>query len=234
VLRLLALTALLALPHGGGTLERELAGRSSQGRPIQLYAFGPADAHFRILVVGCIHGNECAGTAITRRLLNTAAAPAGVRIYVIQNLNPDGSIRGVRQNGRGVDLNRNFPSQWQPIGTRWSPQNAGPHPSSEPETRIAQRIINRLRPNITIWFHQPQALVRAWGHSIPAARTYARLAHTPYRSIRWPNGTAPNWQNHHHPDAAAFVVELPAGTLPRTAIDRHAHAILTLRRALAR
>src|SRR5829696_590193 len=63
------LTALLALPHGGGTLERELAGRSSQRRPIQLYAFGPADAHFRILVVGCIHGNECAGTAITRRLL---------------------------------------------------------------------------------------------------------------------------------------------------------------------
>ena len=135
-------------------------------------------------------------------------------MLVVQNLNPDGFVRGVRQNGRGVDLNRNFGSEWRRIGRRWSPQHAGPRPWSEPETRLARRLVERLRPNVTIWFHQPQALVRAWGPSIGVARVYARLAGMPYRSLRWPNGTAPNWQNHRFPDDAAFVVELPAGPLP--------------------
>ena len=56
----------------------------------------------------------------------------------------------------------------------------------------------------------------------------------PYRSLRWPRGTAPNWQNHRFPDDAAFVVELPGGPLPLGAVERHVNAILGLRRALVR
>ena len=40
-------------------------GRSEQGRPIVVVRAG--DAHgTRVLVVGCIHGNECAGIAVIR------------------------------------------------------------------------------------------------------------------------------------------------------------------------
>ena len=234
MLRVLALTAALAAPLGGGHVERELAGRSVEGRPIQLYAVGPVDARFRILVVGCIHGDECAGTAVTRRLLRAAAAPVGVRLLVVQNLNPDGFVRGRRQNARGVDLNRNFGSEWRRLGRRWSPQHAGPRAWSEPETRLARSLVERLRPDVTIWFHQPQALVRAWGPSVGVARVYARLARMPYRSLRWPHGTGPNWQNHRFPGDAAFVVELPAGTLTAAAAERQVQAILGLRRAIAR
>jgi protein MpaA len=228
VLRLLAVAAALAAPLGGGPLERDLVGRSVERRPIQLYAFGPADARFRLLVVGCIHGDECAGTAVTRRLLRTAAAPVGVRLLVVQNLNPDGYVRGTRWNGRGVDLNRNFGSEWRP-GAR-----SGRRPWSEPEARLARRLVERLGPAVTIWFHQPQALVRAWGPSVGVARVYARLAGMPYRSLRWPHGSGPNWQNHRFPDDAAFVVELPAGRLSAAAAERHVHAIIGLRRALRR
>ena len=42
----------------------------------------------------------------------------------------------------------------------------GPRPFSERESRIARRLITGLQPDVTIWFHQPQALVRAWGPSI--------------------------------------------------------------------
>ena len=134
----------------------------------------------------------------------------------------------MRQNGRGVDLNRNFGSGWVPIGERWDPEYSGPRPWSERETRLARKLILQARPDVTIWYHQPQALVRAWGQSRGMARRYARLAREPYQSIPWPHGTAPNWQNHRFPGTASFVVELPAGSLSDAAAARHARAVRRL------
>jgi hypothetical protein len=34
-----------------------------------------------------------------------------------------------------------------------------------------------------------------------------------FRALPWPNGSAPNWQNHLDPRSPSFVVELPAGGL---------------------
>jgi murein peptide amidase A len=230
-LSLAALSSLVARPatESPAPPRVELLGRSVEGRPIRAIVLGDPEAERRVLVVGCIHGTECAGLAVTRRLAGEPR-PASLDLWLVHNLNPDGFALGVRQNGRGVDLNRNFPSEWRPIGHRWDPQYSGPRPLSERETRIARRLILRIRPDVTIWFHQPQALVRAWGGSVPTARRYARLAGVPYRSIRWPNGTAPNWQNHRFPGTASFVVELPPGPLLGRAAARYARAV----RALAR
>jgi murein endopeptidase len=208
-----------------------LLGRSQRGRPIYAYRLG-GPSRRRILVVGCIHGTECAGTAIVSRLRARArnSLLQGTEIWLISDLNPDGRALGVRQNGRGVDLNRNFGSEWRTGGRRWDPEYPGPRPWSERETRIARALILRLRPAETIWFHQPQGLVRAWGLSVPAARRYARLVGEPFRALRWPHGTAPNWQNHRFPGAAAYVVELPPGPLSNGSAERHAAAILELAR----
>jgi protein MpaA len=200
-------------------------GRSARGRPIRAFRAGDTTSPTRALVVGCIHGNECAGTAVTRVL---ARSSPSVDLWVVSNLNPDGFALGRRQNGRGVDLNRNFPSEWRAGGRPWDPEYPGPRPLSEPETRAAARLIRRIRPALTIWFHQPQALVRAWGPSKPAARRYARLAGMRFRAIRWPRGTAPNWQNHRFPSRSSFVVELPPGLLTRAAANRQAEAVLAL------
>jgi murein peptide amidase A len=227
VAALLAAVSVLA----GSEPERnvEVLGRSLFGRPIRAVQLTGNQPRRTILVVGCIHGTECAGMRITRRLVRRGAV-SGADLWIVHNINPDGFRLGVRQNGRGVDLNRNFPSEWRPLGTRWDPQYSGPRPLSEPETRIARRLVFRIRPDVTIWFHQPQALVRAWGQSIQTARRYARLARVPYRSIRWPRGTAPNWQNHRFPGVASFVVELPSGPLSRRAAARYAAAIRALTR----
>jgi murein peptide amidase A len=225
-----ALFAALAFVGGhDATPPVQLIGRSALGRPIRAVAYGRPDAERTVLVVGCIHGDECEGIEITRRL--ASAYPRAARLVLVHQLNPDGNRLRVRQNGRGVDLNRNFSSEWIPIGQRWDPEYSGPRRWSEPETRIARKLILRIRPDITIWYHQPQALVRAWGQSRPAARRYARLAREPYRSIRWPNGTAPNWQNHRFPGTSSFVVELPPGELPDAAARRHARAVLRLARS---
>jgi murein peptide amidase A len=204
----------------------ELLGYSVQRRPIRVHEIGDLASPRRILVVGCIHGNECAGTRITRRLVSFP--PGRIHLWVVHHMNPDGYRLRVRQNARGVDLNRNFRSEWIPIGRRWDPQYSGPRPWSEPETRIARDLIRRIRPDVTIWYHQPQGLVRAWGRSRPMARRYARLAREPYRSLRWPNGTAPNWQNHRFPGTASFVVELDPGRLTWREASRHARAVRRL------
>src|SRR5712672_3325200 len=88
-----------------------VVGHSVQHGPITLvHVAGPGP---RILVVGCIHGNEPAGIAIVRALERTHPK---ADLWLVPDLNPDGVAAGTRQNARGVDLNRNFPSLWQHLG----------------------------------------------------------------------------------------------------------------------
>jgi hypothetical protein len=49
-----------------------------------------------------------------------------------------------------------------------------------------------------------------------------------FRRIRWPHGTAPNWQNHRFPGTSSFVVELPPGTLSDRRARRHTRAVVRL------
>lgn len=222
-------------PRRPGNLLSRLAtvGRSSQGRPINLWQFGDPAWSGELLVFGCIHGDECAARKL-QPVPNGAPDPSA-DVYVVPNLNPDGRRAGSRLNGHGVDLNRNFASEWRPIGSRWDPQHSGPKPFSEPETRLAARIVRALRPEATIWFHQyrgSRPFVRAWGQSAAPARRFARLARMPFRLLRWPAGTAPNWQNHRFRGAGSFVVELPRGELGPALRSRLAKAVLRMGRSV--
>jgi len=223
VLHLVLAAALAAAAHPH---RAALLGRSVRGTPIVAFERGNPSGPRKVLVVGCIHGTECAGITVVQLLAR--AEPRGVDLWLVPNLNPDGYAAHTRQNAHGVDLNRNFGAMWAPVGHRGSLQWSGPRPFSEPETRIARRLILRLRPALTLWFHQPQALVRAWGPSIPAGRRYARLAGVPFRALAWPGGTASNWQNHLRPHETSFVVELPSGPLTPLAARPYAQALLRL------
>jgi protein MpaA len=224
------LRALLGL-HGPRLSAGVRVGRSAGGRPIVAAASGNPEAAERVLVVGCIHGTECAGMAVARRVLRGPAGcpPAGADIWTLPDIDPDGRSAGTRLNGHGVDLNRNFPAGWRPIGVPGDLEHSGPRPFSEPETRTVRAVVRALRPRLTVWFHQQaRALVRAWGPSVPAARRYARLVGLPFRRMPWPAGTAPHWQNTAFPGTSSFVVELPPGPLSPAAARRHAHAIHVL------
>ncbi|MES1247217.1 MAG: M14 family zinc carboxypeptidase [Actinomycetota bacterium] len=207
-------------------------GHSVQGRAIRPVVLGSAPPAHRLLVVGCIHGNETAGMAITRALV-AAGAERGAEIVVVPAVNPDGCLgSGARGNAHGVDLNRNFPSNWARIGRPGSLQYSGPHALSEPESRYVVSLVRALQPAVTIVFHQHEDVVRAWGHSRATARRFAALLDgvLPYRDWMWPYGTESNWQNHAFADSASFVVELPAGPVPASLVPGYVRAL----RALAR
>jgi murein endopeptidase len=192
---------------GADPPRRLMLGRSWLGRPIHAYRLGNPAAR-RLLVVGAVHGDEPAGVALTRPLLRVSP-PLDAELWVVPTLNPDGLAAGARGNARGVDLNRDFGR------------------FTQRETRIARRLIQQIRPWVSVWFHQPQGLVRAYGPSTGVARNYARLARERYRTLVWPPGTASRWQNTSL-GQRSFAVELPAGRLRNGAAARHVQALLAL------
>ena len=193
------------------------------GRPIVAAVDRAPEARLGVLVVGCIHGDETAGMRVARRLI-AAAAPPRTELRVVPTLNPDGVADRTRGNAHGVDLNRNFPFGWRPLGGL---EYSGPHPLSEPESRAARDLIRRTAPDITIWFHQPLDLVDRSGGDAAVERRYAQLAGLPLVLLRRYHGSASTWQNQTWTGSTAFVVELPA-TVSGSLIGRAARATLTL------
>ncbi|MEO9174022.1 MAG: DUF2817 domain-containing protein [Gaiellales bacterium] len=204
------------------------SGRSLRGRPIMAFHVGSTTTR-PVLVFGAIHGNEPAGIAIADALLD-AHMPAGADVWVVPDLNPDGVARDRRQNGDGIDLNRNFPYRWSPIAADGPFDYPGPRAASEPETQFAIRVIRTVRPAITIWFHQHLRVVDISGGSRAVEARFSQLVGLPLRRLpRYP-GSAPTWQNHTFPGTTSFVVELPAGVLAGPAVARYVRAIIDLTR----
>lgn len=199
-----------------------MLGHSVRGRPILARVLGPDSAARKVLLVGCIHGNECAGQAILTALAR-APVPAGVQLWLLASINPDGAAAATRQNADGVDLNRNFPYQWR--GGGGSTYYAGPRPLSEPESRAAVRLIRRIKPAVTIWYHQHEDLLDMAGGDRGLERRYAHVAHLRATCLPFLPGTATAWSNHNLPGTSAFVVELPAGPVSRAALARHLRAL---------
>ena len=68
---------------------------------------------------------------------------------------------------------------------------------------------------------------------MPAAKKFARFSNMAFAKIRWPHGTAPNWQNHRFAGTSSFVVELAPGALSKHKANRQAYAVMRLARTLA-
>ena len=194
------------------------AARSSRG-----YSGPTPAAPRKLLLVGCIHGNECAGIAILSALAR-GPCPPGVQLWLVPEMNPDGTAAGTRQNAHGVDLNRNFPFQWQRVTD--PTYDSGAAPASEPETRAAMALIRRIRPAVTIWYHQHMDLVDMAGGDRGVARRYAQVSGLPAACLGFLPGTAPSWSN--HLPAGDHVIRgraAGAGRSGPAALGRHLRAI---------
>jgi murein peptide amidase A len=210
--------ALLGLALAATTI----IGHSVEGRPITLQRLGDPAAPRKVLLVGCVHGDERAGRRLLRLIARNAVPPAGSQLLLVDDLDPDGSARGTRTDARGVDLNRNSSAGWAGAGRR---------PWSEPETRAWRDLVRRERPDVTIFYHQPLGVVDVPSvGSAALSRRYARLAHLPVRRLPTYPGSLTRWQNAKVRRGSAFVVELPRGPMSDVAVLRHAAAVFALAR----
>jgi beta-N-acetylhexosaminidase len=208
-----------------------LFGHSAEHRPLTATRVGDGPA--KVLVVGSIHGTETAGEPVIARL-RRMRPPAGVELWLVDSVNPDGVRRGTRQNAHGVDLNRNFARRWRGGGRAFDTYFPGRRAFSEPESQAVRRLVRRIRPDVTIWYHQHLRMVDVTRGSDKAlVRGYARRVGLPARTLPLLSGTATSWQNTTFPGTSAFVVELPAGRLSAHDVERHAAAVEATGEAVA-
>jgi protein MpaA len=214
-------------------VETMAVGMSVEGRPITAVRRGDPNG-LRVLVFGVIHGDEQAGLQIVA-LLKELPVPDGVDLYLVDSMNPDGVANNTRGNANGVDLNRNFPYNWGPIGAPGDGQYAGPAAESEPEARAVVELISTIRPDLVIWYHQDLfTIAPGQGRDGAIRARYAELTGLPMETITGGTytGVAAQWarnelaSNEPQP-GVAFIVEL-GPTLSAEEARMHADAVLTI------
>jgi hypothetical protein len=149
--------------------------RSVNGRHIMLHEFTPAQRPIaRILIIGGIHGDELTSVSIVFRWIERLKQPSGEAAQyqwrVIPVLNPDGLLAKppTRVNARGVDLNRNFPTddwandarRYWSVSTNRDPRRfPGTAPASEPESSWLHNEIKAFKPHVIISVHAPHSVL---------------------------------------------------------------------------
>lgn len=199
-------------------------GRSSRGRAIRAWHVGAAKPRQVLVVLGQMHGDEKAGKATAHWVRNRLRPKRGTAVWIVPTMNPDGDAAGRRQNARGVDLNRNWPtSGWQqtPRGSRyWS----GPKPGSEPETKAMMAFLRRVKPDYIASIHQPLHGIGKTGEDVAWEKRLARNLNLPrkYFGVSQGKGVSPTltgWYNHRlgrHGTATTIEYGASPGTRYRT------------------
>jgi len=202
-------------------------GRSVEGRPITAVRRGTPGGAV-VLVIGVIHGDEDDGVPILERLA-TAPVPPGVDLWLVESMNPDGQAAQRRTNANLVDLNRNFPYQWAPLGAPGDSEYGGTGPASEPETRAIVDFVTAVQPALGLWYHQDLFRISpGQGFEGQLKARYAELTGVPILRITGGTytGVAATWQRN-TVDGVSFIVEL-GPTLSAAEADAHAAAVLDL------
>ena len=183
----------------------ETYGQSVEGRPLRVARVPGGDSRTLVLIAG-VHGLEVIGPAVALRFLQrVTATPYAGTVAVVLVANPDAYVRcwesggtapyvDMRQNARGVDLNRNFPlprgarpSRWPYAGSSRPSDVAyrGRSPLSEPESKHLATTLEEIRPHAALSLHSfGGVLIHPPARDRTTWRTYGHLA----RSFRSGSG----------------------------------------------
>ncbi|MBT8114983.1 MAG: succinylglutamate desuccinylase/aspartoacylase family protein, partial [Arenicella sp.] len=149
--------------------------KSIEQFPILVREFAPLpnrEPQGRILVIGGTHGDELTSVSIIFRWIEKLNLHHSGMFHwrIAPMINPDGVLRKAasRTNQRGVDLNRNLPSDdWNQNALRYWEEKSGknkrrypgPHAASEPETQWLVDEIDTFKPDAIISVHAPFGVV---------------------------------------------------------------------------
>jgi protein MpaA len=149
-------------------------GLTSTGLPIPAYRFGSTGA--RVLILGGVHGDEIEGVWAGYGLLKefSESFPFQLQLTLVPAFNLDGVLARDRRNGRGVDLNRNLPTQdWSDkvASERYHP---GPRAGSEPENHALAKFLDEEKPHFILSLHSWKPMLNINGHCRAEAEQIAK------------------------------------------------------------
>ena len=217
-------------------------GRSVDNVPLTFYRRQSGVNGARVLVIGCIHGDEFVGNRVVD-ILRDMPLDGDIDLWTVRTMNPDGQQLRTRQNANGVDLNRNFPGNWQKIGEPGSWQYAGAASASEPEVQSLVRLGELVRPQFVIWYHQDYFRIGPGvGHDGNVRTKYASLVGLPLHELDCLcgytgdkplleavfGGTGANWaKSFQEPTGVSMTVEF-GPTLSEEDAQRNAQAVVAV------
>jgi hypothetical protein len=178
-----------------------IIGYSVSGRPLEVYSFGQGER--QMMIAAGIHGGyEWNTIALADELImhvneNPEMISSDVTLFILRNINPDGDARAHtiegRVNDHGVDLNRNFPENWQATWDRdgcwdYTKTTGGSGPGSEPETKAVMNFLSTHRVEALISYHSAALGVFPGGepweeNSIELAKALSKVTRYPYPPI---------------------------------------------------
>jgi protein MpaA len=150
-------------------------GQTSSGLPIPAFQWDMPYPH--VLIIGGVHGDEVEGVQAAYGLLNQfqKSYTYKLKMTVIPTLNLDGVLAKTRQNKRGVDLNRNLPTQdWTSdvLNPRYFP---GPEANSEIENKALTAFIEKEKPRVIFSLHSWHPLLNINGKCRKEAEAIQKL-----------------------------------------------------------
>ena len=148
-------------------------GTSFTGLPILAYQLGNPKKP-KVLLLGGVHGDEPEGVYLTYHFLAFSLTndidQCPFNITMVPTFNIDGCLKQTRTNARGVDLNRNLPTEdWSPkaAAPRYSP---GPHPASEPENQGLIDWLEKNQPELILSLHSWKPMINLNGNHLMAQK----------------------------------------------------------------
>jgi protein MpaA len=142
-----------------GQLDWEYHRKTQGNRPLMFTTFG-GDSRQIVLFLGGVHGDESPSVYLLFRLAQSLKKNPELyrdkKVIIAPLVNPDGFLSRPqkRTNGRGVDINRNFPTRdWKQ--SKKGGFYSGPHANSESETKFQIALINRFKPTHIVSIHSP-------------------------------------------------------------------------------
>lgn len=155
-----------------------LFGETALQKPILAYEWGKSTDP-KIFVLGTVHGDEIEGTTaalgLLKDLMQAQEFPYKLHLTLVPILNVDGNLILTRQNARGVDLNRNLPTEnWTAEfeKVRYYP---GKHACSEPENQALVNFIENQKPDFIITLHCWKPMLNVNGDCSGVAEAIAEV-----------------------------------------------------------
>lgn len=170
-------------------------GKSDGDLPIIAEHWGQTSGP-QVLVVGQIHGDECAPAFVVNELRQRP--PENYGLWLIPTLNPEGHFLGRRTNGSGVDLNRDGLAR------------------SAPETKALMAFTRLVAPDLTVYLHSPLNWIGYFNGSL-AKDVGSQLVKALGMDVLYTSGVNPPesaflWQGQNAvmPGQQSILIEMPS------------------------